>query len=434
MTATEKMPGLDFSQHPCFSQEGHHKFGRLHLPVAPRCNLQCNFCNRKYDCVNESRPGVTSTVLSPDQAAAYFDRVVAERPEISVAGIAGPGDPFANPAETMATLRLIRKKHPKMLLCVASNGLGIGPYIDELASLKTSHVTLTICAIDPEIGAKIYAWVRDGAHPVRGVEGAALLLSRQLAALVQLKERGLTVKVNSIILPGINDEHLLDVAAKVSALGADIMNCMPMVTVKGAAFEHLAPPDTLMAARVRLQSERYLPQMTHCARCRADAVGYIGEPMTSDQHATLQQFAHMNTQASVDPSRPYVAVATLDGTRINQHLGEAGRLAIFEQDAAAPGNFRRIAVRWAPESSSGDARWNELADTLKDCQAILVTAAGPKPEKVLAARGLKVVQVEGRIGEGLKAVFGRQPLPPELKRQFTGCDAGLTCHGDGERC
>ena len=88
----KKPPGLDISKHPCFNRDAHNKFGRIHLPVAPRCNIQCNFCNRKFDCMNESRPGVTSGVLKPEQAVAYLAEVVAKRPEIAVMGIAGPGE------------------------------------------------------------------------------------------------------------------------------------------------------------------------------------------------------------------------------------------------------------------------------------------------------------------------------------------------------
>ena len=56
------------SEHPCFSENACHFFGRMHLPVAPNCNIQCNYCVRKFDCVNESRPGVTSKVLTPPEA------------------------------------------------------------------------------------------------------------------------------------------------------------------------------------------------------------------------------------------------------------------------------------------------------------------------------------------------------------------------------
>ena len=64
----------------------------------------------------------------------------------------------------METLRLVREKYPEMLLCVATNGLNAEPYAEELAQLQVSHVTFTVNAVDPAIGAQIYAWVRDGAH------------------------------------------------------------------------------------------------------------------------------------------------------------------------------------------------------------------------------------------------------------------------------
>ena len=81
----------DLSRHPCFNAEVKGKFGRVHLPVAPKCNIKCNYCNRKYDCVNESRPGVTSTILTPEQALVYMEKVLTAEPRITVAGIAGPG-------------------------------------------------------------------------------------------------------------------------------------------------------------------------------------------------------------------------------------------------------------------------------------------------------------------------------------------------------
>src|ERR1039458_6773600 len=113
---------LDILRHPCFSDTARHRFARIHLPVAPDCNIQCNFCKRIYDCANESRPGVTTAVLSPKQALHYLEAVLKKDPRIAVVGIAGPGDPFATPDKTLETLRLVRASHPEMLLCVASNG------------------------------------------------------------------------------------------------------------------------------------------------------------------------------------------------------------------------------------------------------------------------------------------------------------------------
>lgn len=83
--------------HPCYSEEAHHYFARMHAPVAPRCNIQCHYCNPKFDCVNESRPGVVSRLLSPDEAYGEVSHILTGMPNLSVVGIAGPGDPLANP-------------------------------------------------------------------------------------------------------------------------------------------------------------------------------------------------------------------------------------------------------------------------------------------------------------------------------------------------
>lgn len=42
--------------HPCFGGKRHQN-GRIHLGVAPRCNIKCGYCTRRHDCVNESRRG-----------------------------------------------------------------------------------------------------------------------------------------------------------------------------------------------------------------------------------------------------------------------------------------------------------------------------------------------------------------------------------------
>ncbi len=83
-------------RHPCFSAEAHHKFGRIHLPVAPFCNIKCGYCDRKYNCVNESRPGVSSIVVSPEEAINRVREIFDRGQNISVIGVAGPGDPLAN--------------------------------------------------------------------------------------------------------------------------------------------------------------------------------------------------------------------------------------------------------------------------------------------------------------------------------------------------
>ena len=105
----------------------------MHVAVAPACNIQCNYCNRKYDCANESRPGVVSEKLTPDQAMRKVIAVANEVPQLSVLGIAGPGDACYDWKKTKATFSEISKQIPDIKLCISTNGLALPDHVDELA-------------------------------------------------------------------------------------------------------------------------------------------------------------------------------------------------------------------------------------------------------------------------------------------------------------
>lgn len=419
---------LDLSKHPCFNDAARHRFGRVHLPVAPNCNVQCNFCDRQYNCVNESRPGVTTTVLSPRQAIYYLDQAIEKDPRIAVVGIAGPGDPFASPQETLETLRLVRQRYPSMLLCVASNGMNVASYVDELAELNVSHVTLTINAVDPEIGAKVYAWIRDGRRPFRGSTGAAILLERQLEAVRLLKERDVLVKVNTILIPGVNEHHVGEVARAVKKRGAHVLNCIPLYPVKNTPFAELDAPTPEQLKAAREAAGEHLSLMHHCTRCRADATGLLGEAMTDDSFDRLREAAAQ--PLSPDEHRPYTAVATMEGMLVNLHLGEAARLQIYEQ---VEDGFDLVETRETPPPGSGDQRWKQLAHLLSDCRALLVSSVGNSPRHVLHRHGVRVVMMEGLIEEGLEAVYAGEQIRAPLRREHS-CGAGAACAGDGTGC
>ncbi|NTV67148.1 MAG: radical SAM protein [Chlorobaculum sp.] len=421
---------LNIQNHPCFNDSSRHKYGRIHLPVAPKCNIQCNYCNRKYDCMNENRPGITSKVLSPKQALYYLDGALKLSPNISVVGIAGPGDPFANPDETMETLRLVREKYPEMLLCVATNGLDVLPYIEELAELQVSHVTLTINAIDPLIGQEIYAWVRYQKRMYRDLQAAQLLLENQLAALQKLKRFGVTAKVNSIIIPGVNETHVVEVARQVASMGADILNALPYYNTTETVFENIPEPDAVMVKEIQEEAGKLLPQMKHCARCRADAVGIIGEINTEEMMQKLAEASLMPKNPEED--RPYIAVASLEGVLINQHLGEADRFLVYALDEENK-SCTLVDSRTAPPPGGGKDRWEALAARLADCRALLVNSAGGSPQSVLNARGIEVMAMEGVIEEAVYGIFTGQNMKHLMKNTLGHvCKSG--CSGTGNGC
>lgn len=429
---------LNLEQHPCFNDAARHKFGRVHLPVAPRCNIKCKYCNRKFDCVNESRPGVSSGILTPNQAMAYLDEVMKKKGNLSVVGIAGPGDPFANPDETMETLRRVREKYPEMLLCVATNGLNISPYLDQLKELDVSHVTITVNAVDPVVGEKIYSWVRANKHVYHVKSGFKMLLENQLQAVKGLKARGITTKINTIIIPGINDQHVEAVSKKMADLGADLQNCVAYYPTKGSTFENLAEPSPAMMKLVCQSAEKYIPLMHHCTRCRADAVGLLGEKPDMGLMKTLQDCEKMSDfeQPSYDVKRPNVAVATLEGMLVNQHLGQAQRLAVYGKKdgngGMKEGSIQLLETRDTPCEGTGIKRWHALADVLSDCRALLVSGIGETPKRLLSESGLQIFEVEGLIDEALDALFSGRGLAHMKKHDIGPCSG--SCGGNAVGC
>lgn len=415
---------MDFDRHPCFNAGVRHSAGRVHLPVAKTCNVQCKFCNRNYDCVNESRPGVTSAILSPVQVLDYLGAALRKIDGISVVGIAGPGDPFADGDLTLAALKMVRERYPDKLLCVASNGLALAAYAERLAELEVSHVTVTCNAVDPEIGGNIYAWVRYGPHVYRGREGAALLLERQIEGVKALKSLGITVKINTVIIPGINDGHAVQVAETMAGLGADIQNCVPMIPVAGTPFENLDSPDAAAMEGLRREAGKHLRQMSHCGRCRADAAGLVGEENPAGLRLTARPAAKPGAE------RPRVAAASKEGIFVNSHLGEASSFHIFAWENGIPVLKER---RPAPAPGTGNARWEALADTLEDCFAILCGDCGENPRRILERRGFNLVTGEGLIRDVAGYLFTGTQIP-NIYRAKAGHRAGEGCAGTGTGC
>ncbi len=265
------------AKHPCYDKKAQHKYGRIHLAVAPKCNIQCNFCIREFDCVNESRPGVTSKVLTPQEALQKTKQILAEYPFIKVVGIAGPGDPLAND-ETFETFELIKKEFPEITLCMSTNGLLLPEKLQDLLRLGVSTLTVTLNSIDPEIHAKIVDHIIYHGEVYRGTKAAEIHIKNQLKGIKEAVDAGLVVKVNTVLIPGINDKHVVEIARKLNELGVYIMNIMPLINQ--GAFADIEPPTAEERKAVQEVCEPYVMQMRHCRQCRADAFGLLSQDMS----------------------------------------------------------------------------------------------------------------------------------------------------------
>jgi nitrogen fixation protein NifB len=280
--------------HPCFNEEAHTRFSRAHLSVAPACNIQCKYCIRKFDCANESRPGITSRVLTPNEAV-MRTRVLMERSvRLSVIGIAGPGDPLAN-ASTFLVMRHLNWEFPDLTLCLSTNGLLLPDKLEQLVASGVRSLTVTINAIHPEIGEKVYSWAVYQGQKYEGREAAELLLTNQWKGLEGAIDAGLVVKVNSVFIPGVNDAELPLIAERAGKLGADLMNIIPLIPQ--AEFTGLERPSHATITRMREQCRPFIKQMTHCKQCRADACGILGEDKDMEMEVLMARIGEEYTES-----------------------------------------------------------------------------------------------------------------------------------------
>jgi nitrogen fixation protein NifB len=260
--------------HPCMDPAAHERIARLHLPVAPKCNIRCCYCRRRVSPhLREACPGVAAAILSPQQAARKADDFLRRWGAQSIIGIAGPGDPLANP-QTVETLAIIRARHPDARFCLCTNGLALPDCIEALYELGVAHLSVTINAAEAEIAARIHPWIRHDGGTLRGPDAAQVLVSRQLAGVATAVEHGMYVKVNTVVIPGVNTAHVADVARRTAELGARIINLIPLIPRGGLVG--LPPPRDCQMKSLREECRRHLPVFDRCQRCRADAEGIPG--------------------------------------------------------------------------------------------------------------------------------------------------------------
>ncbi|MGY4498258.1 nitrogenase cofactor biosynthesis protein NifB [Bradyrhizobium sp. GM24.11] len=256
--------------HPWYSEEAHHHYARMHVAVAPDCNIQCNYCNRKYDCANESHPGVVGEKLTPEQAARKLVAVATTIPQLTVLGIAGPGEALASPKTTFKTFELVARAAPDIKLCLPTNGLDLLDHVDAISRCKIDHVTITM--IYPEIYARIYPWSFFNYKRYTGIEAAKRISTRQLRGLEMFTEGGILCKINSVMIPGTNEQHRIEVNRAVKSRGAFLHNT-PLISAleHGTALRAQRParPDSAQELPALQDAcEGQIKMMRHCRQCR----------------------------------------------------------------------------------------------------------------------------------------------------------------------
>ena len=278
------------SKHPCFAKGKKNETGRIHLPISPGCNIACKFCDRQINDY-EQRPGVAATVIKPQEALEVIQKSLELCRAITVVGIAGPGDTLATPY-ALETFRLIKEHFPELIKCMSTNGLLLVEKAEEIIEVGIDSLTVTVNAVNPEILMQLNEGITYRGEYYEGREAAEILIKNQLEGIRKVVEGGITVKVNTVLVPGINEAHIEEIAKAVSEVGAMIYNIIPLIPQH--QLSHIAPPSCQQIDRVRAKAGKYIDVFRHCQRCRADAIGVPGKKDFGEQ-IYLKRISHKET-------------------------------------------------------------------------------------------------------------------------------------------
>lgn len=386
--------------HPCYNCAA-HKYARIHLPVAPGCNVQCNYCVRKFDCPNESRPGVSTGILTPEEALLRYKKVKEKMENLTVVGIAGPGDALANWEETKTTLELIREYDDKVTFCLSTNGLMLPSYAKELVKSGVTHVTVTVNAVDPHIAGQIYQYINYMGKRYEGDAAGGIMVSNQLNGLRILIAHGIICKVNIVALKGINDRHIPEIVQTVKDIGGFITNIMPQISVEGSVFENLPKLNEKELEQIRNECSGILKQMYHCRQCRADAVGTLDH----DRSIDIYGFPEKETESKAKGSYRF-AVASKNGSLVDLHFGHAKEFYIYDYK---DGEASLLEIRSVEKYCNGNSECQDEADkiermltSVRDCQGVLSMRIGENPKNKLREKGIKVITTYDRVADAVK--------------------------------
>lgn len=224
-------------------------FESISLPVAPTCNMMCNFCMKDRDCIsNGNNPEYLSRTMTPRQAVNWAKQSISENKRIKIIDIAGPGEPLYN-VQTFETLKRLNIELPHCYYRINTNGLLLPDKINELVKLNVRMVNVSICSISIDGISRLYSRiVKDKSMITRGSDMAKTILELQYEGVRLCVANGINVGINAIYVKGVNENEILEMASKFSKIGVNSMHLISYNTNRNN-YVHLA--DLLSMEKLR---------------------------------------------------------------------------------------------------------------------------------------------------------------------------------------
>ena len=351
----------------------------LILPMAPQAAARIRFCGE--DKLPQAVP--------IRGALTWIADLLAQGNEIGGLDLHGPGDPLATPAMTTEILAVLREQYPDLPLGITTLGLGLAEHAGVLAEQGVARVTLLVDAVTPQTVKKIYTWIRPGKRNTPLAEAAEILIEAQAKGIAACKAAGIAVSIHTSVYGGVNDQEVEEIARQASALGADSISLLP-----GKGWLNTE-------AKLPLVSEE---TMATLAKKAAQHLSVVCLPEQAPPGESIAPVGEGLSVPKPTTDRPNVAVLSSNGMDIDLHLGQAIKALIYgpREDGLAC----LLGTRDLPEPGSGDNRWQQVAEILKDCFVLLAASAGQKPREILGRHGLTVLLLEDNVEGSVDVLYG----------------------------
>ena len=176
----------------------------LRLAVTDRCNLRCRYCMPEE-----------GIAFAPREALLDYDEILflcAALAEMGVTKVRLTGGEPLVRRDLPVLVRGLGQLFPR--LAMTTNGVLLPKYIDELAAAGLRHYNLSLDTLRPERFHRITR--RDNFGETR-------------LALTEILQRGYPVKINAVVMRGVNDDELLDFVelTRDNDLGVRFIEAMP---------------------------------------------------------------------------------------------------------------------------------------------------------------------------------------------------------------
>lgn len=203
-----------------YSFKADKKHISLCLPVCPECNMHCSYCKKSFDRRKD-------LILKPTEAVEVLVRALKLYSDITSVDIIGPGDTLAT-HHAFETFELINEKYPDLEKHLTTNGLMLKENAERIARIGIKTVTVNVNAVNPDILQSICSKIIYNGCPITDKEAARWLLLAQTAGIKRLNDLGVNVNICTVLIPGINNDHIGEVARVTSKLGASTISIIPI--------------------------------------------------------------------------------------------------------------------------------------------------------------------------------------------------------------